>query len=414
MKILLLTPHYRPEIRSVSVLMSQLAEDLAARGHTVTVLAPFPPSHMDEAPADSRKQEDPSGVRVVRVSVLPFVKVPRGVRAVTHFTLAASMVWNGLRAGRHDAVIVYSPPLPLALAAEVLSRRWAVPLIMNVQDIYPQTLIDLGLARNPVVLGVLRWLEARAYSRATVLTVHSDGNRRLLLARSIDPAKVVVIPNWVDLDGAAAPDPNPYRVELDLRGRVVVLFAGVMGYAQDMTVIVEGAALLRDDPNVIFLLAGDGVRRGESEALVRERGLANVRFLPFQPIDRYPTLVAAADCCLVTLQASVATPVVPSKIVGILGLSRPIVAALPEGDACEIIKASGGGICVAPGDAPALASAIRDLATDPARRRAMGAAGRAYVAAEFSRASATARYAKLLERLVVSGGAGMPAGAANS
>ncbi len=414
MKVLLLTPHYRPEIRSVSVLMSQLAEDLAARGHRVTVLAPYPPAHMDEAPASPRPaDEDRSGVRVIRVPVLPFVKVPRAVRAVTHFTLAASMVWRGLGAGRHDAVIVYSPPLPLALAAEILSRRWRAPLVVNVQDIYPQALIDLGLARNPVVLGVLRWLERRAYDRAAALTVHSDGNRRLLLARRIDPARVVVIPNWVDLDGAAAPEPNPYRVDLELGERIVVLFAGVMGYAQDMTVIVDAAALLRDDPDVVFVLAGDGVRRAETETLVRERGLGNVRFLPFQPIDRYPTLVAAADCCLVTLQASVATPVVPSKIAGILGLARPVVAALPEGDARAIIEASGGGVCVAPGDAPALAAAIRELAADPARRRAMGAAGRDYVAAEFSRASSTGRYAALLERLTGSGGAGIGTGAAN-
>lgn len=413
MKVLLVTPHYPPEIRSVSVLMSQLAEDLAARGHAVTVLAPYPPSHVDEAPARPSRVP-PDSVRVIRVAALPFVKVPRAVRAVTHVTLAASMVWSGLRAGRHDAVLVYSPPLPLALAAEVLARRRRVPLVVNVQDIYPQALIDLGLARNPVVLAVLRWLESRAYRRAAALTVHSDGNRRLLVARGVDPGKILVIPNWVDLDDAAPPDPNPYRVELDLGERTVVLFAGVMGYAQDMSVIVEAARVLRDDPTIVFLLAGDGVRRAEAEALVRERGLTNVRFLPFQPIERYPTLVAAADCCLVTLEASVATPVVPSKIAGILGQSRPLVAALPPGDAREIVDASGGGVCVDPGDAAALAGAIRELAADPARRRAMGGAGRRYVEAHFSRRASTAAYAALVERLVAPARAGMGAGAANS
>jgi colanic acid biosynthesis glycosyl transferase WcaI len=345
--------------------------------------------------------------------VLPFVKVARAVRAVTHFTLAGSMILAGLRAGRHDAVIVYSPPLPLALAAEILSTRWDAPVVVNVQDIYPQTLIDLGLARNRIVLGVLHWLERRAYRRATMLAVHSDGNRRLLVERGVGEEKVLVIPNWVDIDGSASSEPNPYRAELGLEGRIVVLFAGVMGYAQDMSVIVEAAERLRDDPRVVFVLAGDGVRRVEAESLAQDRGLTNVRFLPFQPIDQYPALVAAADCCLVTLQAAVATPVVPSKIAGILGQARPVVAALPEGDAREIVEASGGGICVAPGDAGALASAIRELADDPGRRRAMGSAGRQYVAAHFSRAGSTGRYAALLERLAASGAAGMPAGAAN-
>ncbi|HEV2283653.1 MAG TPA: glycosyltransferase family 4 protein [bacterium] len=414
MNVLLISPHYPPEIRSVSVLMSQLAEDLAARGHAVTVLAPYPPSHMDEAPGAFAPPPDAGrAVRVVRVPVLPFVKVPRAVRAVTHFTLAASMVWYGLRAGRHDAVIVYSPPLPLALAAETLAERWGAPLVVNVQDIYPQTLIDLGLARNPVVLGVLRWLERRAYRRASALTVHSEGNRALLLSRGVDAAKISVIPNWVDTGAAPPPDPNPYRVDLALGDRVVVLFAGVMGYAQDMAVIVEAAGRLRDDPRIVFLLAGDGVRRAEAEALASAQGLANVRFLPFQAIDRYPVLVAAADCCLVTLQAAVGTPVVPSKIAGILGQGRPVVAALPDGDARELVARSGGGVCVAPGDAAALAAAIRELAAHPEHRRALGESGRRFVEAHFSRHAATGLYAALLERLTAPGRAGIGAGAAN-
>ena len=411
MRVLLLTPHYPPEIRSVSVLMSQLAEDLTARGYAVTVLAPHPPGPMGEAPGPPPPaREVQTGVQVIRVPVLPFVKVARAVRAVTHFTLAGSIVWAGLRAGRQDAVIVYSPPLPLALAAEILARRWNAPLVVNVQDIYPQALIDLGLARNPVVLGVLRWLERRAYDRASALAVHSEGNRRLLLARGVADAKVTVVPNWIDTPagrgGVAAartwPDPNPFRVELALGDRVAVLFAGVMGYAQDMAVIVEAAALLKNDPGIVFLLAGDGVRRGEAEALVAARGLTNVRFLPFQPIERYPVLVAAADCCLVTLQASVATPVVPSKIVGILAQARPVVAALPPGDAREMVEQSGGGVCVAPGDAAAMAPAIRGLAADAARRRAMGEAGRRYVETHFSRSVSTGLYAALLERLTAS------------
>jgi colanic acid biosynthesis glycosyl transferase WcaI len=400
MNILLITPHYLPEIRSVSVLMSQLAQDLAARGHTVTVVAPFPPSSMDQAAASSPPADETGdGVRVIRVAVLPFVKVARAVRAVTHFTLAASVVWGSLRAGRQDAVIVYSPPLPLALGAEIVARRWGAPLIVNVQDIYPQALVDLGLAKNPIVLGVLRWLERRAYRQAAALVVHSEGNRRLLLARGVDPAKVMVVPNWVDSRLPVASNPNPYRVELQLGDRFVALFAGVMGYAQDMKVIVEAATLLQDNAQIAFVLAGDGVRRGEAEALVKSRGLDNVRFIPLQPMERYPMLVDAADCCLVTLDAAVATPVVPSKIGGILVQARPIVAALPRGDARELVEQSGGGVCVEPGDAAGIAQAIRRLAADPASRQSMGERGRRYADAHLSRTAATGAYRTLLERL---------------
>ncbi len=420
MRVLLLTPHYPPEVRSVSILMSQLAEDLAALGHAVTVLAPYPPSHMDEArslsAADRRRgpvispanadeiftkttsRTEADRVRVVRVPVLPFVKVAPPVRAVTQFTLAAAMAGAGLRAGRHDVILVYSPPLPLALAAELLGRRWGAPFIVNVQDLYPQALVDLGLARGRIVIGVLEWLERRAYRHSAAITVHSPGNRDILIARGIPPAKITVVPNWIDTATAvAAFEDNPYRREMGLDDHFVVLFAGVMGYAQDMSVIVDAAAALRDERGIVFLLVGDGVRRPEAEKQARSRGLANVRFLPFQPLDRYPLLVGAADCCLVTLQPAVATPVVPSKIVGILASARPVVAALPQGDARALVEASGGGICVDPSDSEALAAALRRLARDRGMRQRMGEAGRQYVEAHFSRDGATRLYGHLID-----------------
>lgn len=395
---MLLTPHYPPEIRSVSVLMSQLAADLAARGHTATVLAPYPPVNIDAAARKSApSREGRDGVCVIRVPVLPFVKVAPAVRAVTQFTLAASMVWAGLREGRNDVVLVYSPPLPLALAAEALARRWRVPFILNVQDIYPQTLIDLGLARNRIVIGVLAWLERRAYRYAKAITVHSPGNRDLLVRRGVPAGKITVVPNWIDTEApSTASEDTSYRTELDLGNRVVALFAGVMGYAQDMAVIVDAATALRDEREILFLLVGDGVRRAETEAMVAARGLDNVRFLPFQPLDRYPLLLRAADCCLVTLQASVATPVVPSKIAGILAASRPVVAALPPGDGRALVEASGGGICVTPGDGGALAGAVLRLARDPRLRTVMGEAGRRHVEEYYSRASAVHVYERLI------------------
>jgi colanic acid biosynthesis glycosyl transferase WcaI len=414
MKVLLLTPHYPPEVRSVSVLMSQLAEDLSTAGYKVTVVAPCPPGNMRGTAVDALADLDSSRssgaalgssdggrARVVRVSVLPFVKVAPSVRAVTQFTLAASMVWAGLREGRHDAILVYSPPLPLVLAAEALGRRWRAPFVVNVQDVYPQALIDLGLARSRVVIGVLTWLERRAYLHSSAITVHSQGNRDLLVARGIPPEKITVVHNWVDTPSVApAPQDNPYRRSWGLDGRFVALFAGVMGYAQDLSVIVEAAGALRTESDIVFLLVGDGVQRRETEERARALGLENVRFLPFQPLDRYEMLVAAADCCLATLQPAVTTPVVPSKIAGFMAAGRPVIAALPSGDARRLVEESGGGICVGTGDAPALAASILRLARDPAARRAMGEAGRRYVAAHFSRNAATERYVGLVRDLI--------------
>jgi colanic acid biosynthesis glycosyl transferase WcaI len=401
MKVLLLTPHYLPEIRSVSVLMSQLADDLAAAGHHVTVLTPYPPANMAEAKTGSVATREQRGrVRILRVQVPPFVKVAPVVRALTHFTLAAGMALAGFREGRHDVMIAYSPPLTLALACEILGRWWRAPYILNVQDVYPQALIDLGLARHRAVVAVLNWLERRAYRHAAAVTVHSQGNRALVAARGVPDEKITVVHNWIDTtETVPGPRRNGYRDEFGLGNAFVVLFAGVMGYAQDMAVMIDAARALRDEQDIVFLLVGDGVRRGEAEELVRARGLPNVRFGPFQPVERYPLLLAAADCCLATLQASVATPVVPSKIAGIMAAGRPVVAALPQGDARALVEESGGGICVAPGDGAALAAAVRRLARDPDLCRTLGEAGRMYVEAHYARGVATSAYDRLIRRV---------------
>lgn len=403
MKVLLLTPHYPPEIRSVSRLMAELAEDLYAAGHTVTVVAPLPPKE-SAGPVEVRglpRQEITAGIRVVRVRTMPFVSVAPWLRAVTHFTLAGSLALGALSAGRHDVIIAYSPPLTIGLSCDLLRRVWEAPFVLNVQDIYPQTLIDLGLARQRFVVWLLLRIEQYAYRRAGVITVHSEGNRRLLLRRGLDPAKVRVVPNWVDTSAIRpAPRTNGLRATLGLRDEFVALFAGILGYAQDVDVILEAARLLQAHPEIVFVLAGDGVRKAQAVRQVEAWQLRNVRLLPFQPLEQYPALVTMADVCLVTLQKSVTTPVVPSKIMTIMAAGRPVVATVsPGGDAYEVIAGSGGGVCTPPGDARALAEAILALYRDPVMRMRTGEAGRRFAVAHFDRRAVTSVYAHLLAGL---------------
>jgi len=403
MRILLLTPHYPPEIRSVSRLMVELAQDLRAAGHDVTVVAPFPPPDgagpgaLDRMPARERT----GGIQVIRVRTMPFVHVAPWLRAVTHFTLAGALTLGALSAGRHHAVVAYVPPLTIGLTCDLLRRVWGAPYILNVQDIYPQALIDLGLARQRLVVEILRWIEQYSYRHAGAITVHSEGNRRLLLERGLDAGKVHIVHNWVD---TAAIRPglraNGFRASLGLGDEFVVLFAGVLGYAQDIDVILEAARLLRAYEGIVFILAGDGVRKAQAVEQAAAWGLRNVRFLPFQPLEVYPQLVTMSDVCLVTLQKSVTTPVVPSKIMTIMAAGRPIVATVDSGgDAYEVIAGSGGGVCTPPGEPAALAEAILALYRDPALRQRAGEAGRRFAEMHFDRRAVTAVYARLLAEL---------------
>lgn len=389
--------------------MHELASDLAGYGHQVTVITTFPPRHVlaeygDEAAALTRRffaRERMNGFRVVRVRTLPFAKLPPAVRAATQLTLAAGLLGGGLAAGEHDVVFAYSPPLELGLVCDILKRLSGARFILNVQDIYPQALVDLGLVRNRLAIRLMERLERYLYGRADAISVHSNGNRDLLVRRGTPAQKVHVVPNWIDTD-ALQPRPreNAFRRRHGLDGKFVVLFAGVMGYAQDLECVIDAAALVRHTPDITFLLVGDGAARPAIVKKAQTLGLRSVDFLPFQPLDTYPLVVAAADVCLVTLQARVATPVVPSKILGMMAASRPMVASVPlGGDAARLVREARCGICVNPGDASAIAAAVLQLFDDAALREELGRNGRCYAEEFLSRKAVTHLYHEMIADL---------------
>ena len=314
--------------------------------------------------------------------------------------LPLAFYWAARRLQRPDVILTYSPPLTLGLASHWLARRWNVPFVFNVQDLFPQNAIDLGALRHPFLIAFLRRLERFLYRRAAALTLHSPGNAAWVRRCGINPAKLHVIPNWVDTERHRPednPESNPFRRGLGLEGRFVVLFAGVMGYAQDMETIVEAAAHLVSEPRVVFLLVGDGSERPGVQQRLNELHLTNVRLLPFVRREEYPTLVAACDVGLVTLKKTMKTPVVPSKLPTYMASARPVIASLnQESDACGIVRQADCGLLVPPGRPAEMAAAIRTLLKDPARAATLGARGRRYALEHFSRAACVDKYEKLL------------------
>ena len=403
MRILLLTDAFPPEVRSSSHLMYELAEDLAGRGHGVGVVTSRPRYNLaaPAPPAGSGVQlEQMGGFQVLRVDAPAIHNVGHVRRGLGQLWLPVAFYRAACGLPRPDVIYVYSPPLTLGLAAHWLGRRWRAPFVFNVQDLFPQNAIDLGALRNPLLIAFFRTLERFIYRRAAAIALHSEGNAVWLRRDGVEAAKLRVIPNWVDTQlhrPEAGATENRFRRELGLEDRFTVLFAGVMGYAQDMETIVEAASRLRDDPRVVFLLVGDGSERAGVERRVRELGLANVRLLPFVPREDYPQLVAACDVGLVTLKKTMKTPVVPSKLPTYMASARPVIVSVnSESDAGALVRAADCGLLVPPGDPEAMAAAIRQLHNDPARAAALGANGRRYAAAHLSRAACVHQIERLL------------------
>lgn len=358
-------------------------------GHRVTVVTGFPSYNIQALPPQYRGhwlfEEESAGMRVLRVSVPNTSRGSKVKRGLGHLMVAPLYALRALSARDVDLVYTISPPLPMALSAWAVARRFGVPYCLGVQDLFPQSVIDLGFMRNRTVVRFFEAMEQFAYRKAGAVTVHSTGNRKHIISKGGNPARVHVVPNWVDTAFIRPGERlNAFRQAAGLNGEFVVLFAGTMGWSQGLGVAVEAARQLAREPGLVFLLVGDGADRANSEAMAS--GLPNVRFLPMQPKERYPSVLAAADACLVTLRPEVATPVVPSKLLTIMAAGRPVLASMPlAGDAPRIIEESGAGIACEAGDARSLADAVLYLKKNHDAAAGMAMNGRRFAEEHFSR-----------------------------
>ena len=405
MRVLLVTAYFPPETGSAAHLFYELGTKLVQHHHAVTVLTSFPSYHAVGPVHDYQGKrflrELFEGMSLVRVRVPNLPRHVPAARALWQFALACQFSRAIKRLERHDVALIYSPPLPLGFTGTALRKAGATPFILNVQDLFPQSAIDLKILRNRWLIAFFRALEKRLYRAADHITVHSPGNLAHVVGTGVDGGNVTVIPNWVDTE-FLRPDRqrDGFSERHGLLGRFVVSFAGVLGYSQDIDVILEAACLLKDRHEILFLIVGDGVEKDRLMKKARALGCRNVLFLPMQARQMYPDVLAASDVCLVTLHQEVVSPVVPSKILSVMAAGKPLLACMnPQGDAAEVIRTAGCGAVLAAGDAAGLAEAIVKLQEDPGLRMQWGRNGRAYCVGNFSLDRCTERYVDLFNRL---------------
>lgn len=402
MNILVLTDSFPPEIKSSSHLLYELSEDLVEKGYRVTVVTGFPKHYLSTIDQKYKGRlflyEKMNGIKLIRLFSIPFIRYIPIIRGFDQFLISAVIILGGIISGKQDVILTYSPPLPLGISAYLLGKIKKAPFIFNVQDIFPQSVIDLGLLKNKTLIKISELMEKFVYKKAFYITVHSEGNRENIISKNVDPDKVVTIHNWVDTDfiKPTINKNNIFREKNGLDKKFIVSFAGVMGFAQDLDIIIQCAELLRSYKDILFLLIGDGIKKEGLEKKATDLKLNNVKFLPLQPKEVYPLILDASDICLVTLNKNVITPVVPSKLLSIMASGRPVVASMNlNGDSPKIIKAARCGFYVEAGNPEQLSEAILKLYHNSALRDGFGRNGREYAEKHFSRKICIENYEKL-------------------
>ena len=366
-KLLLYSTNFWPEITGSGKYNGELAEWFASRGHTVDVITA--PPHYPQwrvAKAYRRKlwfTERVNGVTIYRAPLL-VAKTPGGRARILQeisFGITSLPYWLLVLFRKYDAVFAMCPPLQVGIYPYLYSRLRSVPFMFHVQDLQVDMAVRLNMIRGSRVIRLLSGVERFLLTHSTIVSSISEGMKQHILKKGVPEQRYFMLPNWVDLDFIRPlPTSASLRTSLGYSATdVVVLYSGNMGEKQGLELILATAKQLKERADIHFLLCGDGIvkEKIQSDAIVY--GLTSVRFLPLQPYEQLPALLASADLHLIVQKRAASDVVMPSKLTSILAAGGvSIVTADDDTSLATVIRENKLGWVVEPENAIALSQQI--------------------------------------------------------
>ena len=401
MKILFLTHYFPPEVNAPASRTYEHCRAWVEAGHEVTVVTCAPNHPRGRVYEGYRnrpwQREKIDGIDVIRLWT--YLSANEGFvrRTLNYVSYMLACILAAPWMPQADVVVSTSPQFFNGLAGYFVSWLRRRPWVLEIRDLWPDSILAVGAIRNAQVIGILRRLERFACRHADQVVAVTDGFVPHLRAVGAEDARISVIKNGVDLARFDSDsDATGIRQRLGIGDRVVVAYIGTHGMAHGLDTVLEAADRMRGDERVVFLLVGDGADRARLMRARASRGLDNVIMLGQQPKRAMPELWACADISLVLLRrASVFETVLPSKIVEAMAMRVPIVLGV-DGEARRLVESAGAGVAIEPENADQLVDAVRRLAEDESLRKRCGNDGRAYVVKHFDRRILAARYLEML------------------
>jgi glycosyltransferase involved in cell wall biosynthesis len=401
MKIIFFSHYYPPEVNAPASRTSEHCRIWAAAGHDVTVVTSAPNHPKGVIYPGYRNRlfqiEIIDGVKVVRVWTYLAANEGFAKRTLNYVSFMMSAALALPRLPRPDVLVSTSPQFfcgLVGLVGKTLKRR---PWVLEVRDLWPESIVTVGAMEKGRVTRVLEWLERLAYRRADRIVSVTDSFVPHIAKRCQGADKIDVIKNGVDLSlfkpGA---DGAEIKRRFGLEGRFVAAYVGTHGMAHGLDTVLEAADRLRSDSRIGFLLVGDGAERARLIEKADAMGLDNVRIVGQLPKGDMPAVWAATDISLILLKRSdTFTKVIPSKIFEAMAMGCPVVLGV-EGETRQLLDDAGAGIAITPESARELADAVMRLADDRARGEEMGRQGAAFVRAHYDRTALAMRYLDVL------------------
>lgn len=401
MKILFLSHYFPPEVNAPASRTYEHCKQWVKDGCEVTVVT-CAPNHPRGKVYEGYKNrlyvvEKIDGIMVVRLWT--YVTANEGIfkRTLNYisYMVAAIVAVPFLRPA--DAVISTSPQFFNGLAGYFVSRIKRAPWILEIRDLWPESILAVGAIRNKAVIRALEYLEMFAYRKADHIVPVTDAFARYMENKGISKEKIEVIKNGVDLDFyQTLPKDISLQRELGIEGKFTASYFGTHGMAHHLETILEAAESLRDREDIVFLLVGEGAERERILRMRDEKGLNNVIMLGQQSKSEMPRLWATSDVSLVLLKRmDLFKSVIPSKIFESMAMKIPIILGV-EGESRALVETAGGGLAIEPENGRQLAESVVRLAENPTFCEELGDNGRNFVADHYDRKMLAQRYEKLI------------------
>ncbi len=407
MRILFFSHYFPPERNAPAARTLGHCKRWVAAGHHVTVVTCAPhhprgilfPGYHNRL----RQVETVEGIRVVRC--LTYLAANQGTlkRSASYLFYVIAAVACAWLEPPPDAVIATSPQFFCGWAGVLFGRLRRKPLLLEIRDLWPESIEAVGALRTRSVLRLLAALERRMYQASQHIVTVAESLRESLIERGVEPRKISVVMNGVDQELFVPRAPDSALIdEFDVRGSFVVTYCGTIGMAHGLEIVLRAAVRLleRGHPKIRFLLVGDGAQMSalRDEALQRE--LHNVSFVGSVDRERVPAVLSISNACLIHLRnVKTFMGAMPSKIFEAAAMERPIILGV-AGFARDFIEGADCGIFIEPENADQLADVVVRLAEDPELAVRLGRAGRRCVSERYGRGALADRYLRLIERLV--------------
>jgi colanic acid biosynthesis glycosyl transferase WcaI len=399
MRILWLNLYFPPDTSATAKVAEFMVRALA-QSHEVTVLCGRPSYEPTERrpwklwQTERISSNNSAPFTVIRVGSTAYPRMQMKLRLLNYLTYAKLASLRALFI-RCDIILAMTDPPFNGISAAIIGMLKRKPVVYDIQDMYPDMAIASSIVSPGLIPRIWEHLHRWALRRAARIIVLGEDMRARIISKGVDPSKIFIVRNSVDVASAGSPSP-PLNSEVirAIRGNFgfVLLHAGNLGFYGAWDSLIAAARQLEND-NIGLVFVGDGAERARLESLAAgatpgaSPGPTNVRFLPFFPSADIPSVLAAPDAHIVTIKPGLQGVVAPSKMFGILAAGKPIIAVAPEDtDVATLGVRHGFALCANPSDSHALAAAVRQLASDPTRLAAMAAAA-SLAATQYSRAA---------------------------